>query len=265
MSEEAFLELESHRLHYRIDGDAADPSLPWILFCNSLGADLRMWDPQAQALAGRFNVLRYDRRGHGQSGPPPAPYSIDDLGRDALALLDALKIERAHFCGLSIGGLTGQWLGLHAGNRLDKIVLCATAAKIGDAQSWAARIASVKADGLAPLVPATAERWFTPKFNAEHPGATTPILETFAKIDPEGYMGCCAALAEADLRPEIGAIGNPVLGISGDDDAVCPPADLQDIADRVQNGRHVSLAGRHLVNVESAQAFNGALLDFLKD
>lgn len=265
MSEDAFLALPSHRLHYRIDGDAANRALPWILFCNSLGTDLRMWDPQAAAMAGRFRVLRYDCRGHGQSGTPPGPYSIGDLGGDALALLDALKIERAHFCGLSIGGLTGQWLGLHAGDRLGKIVLCATAAKIGDAEGWAARIAAVKASGLAPLVPATAERWFTPRFNAEHAALTAGILETFSKVDPKGYNGCCAALAEADLRPEIGAICNPVLAISGDDDAVCPPSDLQDIADHVQSGCHLSLPGRHIVNLESARAFNEALLEFLQD
>src|SRR3546814_6307581 len=112
----AFLDLPTHRLHYRVDGDSG----PWLTFCNSLGTDLHMWDRQAEALSGKFRVLRYDRRGHGESTAAPAPYSLADLGGDVLALLDALRIERTHFCGLSIGGLVGQWLGVHAGERLDR-------------------------------------------------------------------------------------------------------------------------------------------------
>lgn len=264
MPQDAFLELPTHRLHYRIDQEAAAPSAPWLVFCNSLGTDLHMWDAQVDALARHFRVLRYDRRGHGRSTAPPAPYALADLGRDALLLLDALNIARAHFCGLSIGGLCGQWLGIHAGERLDKIVLCATAARIGTAASWGERVAAVEANGLAPLTAATAERWFSPAFTAAHAELTGQILDTFAKVDPEGYIGCCTALADADLRAAIATIANPVLAISGDDDAVCPPSDLHYIADTVRAGRHISLPGRHIVNLESAPAFNAALLDFLK-
>lgn len=261
MSKDGFLELPSHRLHYRIDGGRADA--PWLLFCNSLGTDLHMWDAQATALAGPFRVLRYDRRGHGQSTTPPPPYSLADLGKDALALLDALQIGRASFCGLSIGGLVGQWLGINAGHRFERIVVCATAAKIGTAEGWNARIEQVRASGLAPMTAATAERWFTPAYNAAHAGVVAGILDTFVTVDPAAYAGCCAALAEADLREDIQRIGVPVLAVSGDDDPVCPPSDLQFIADRVPDGRHVSLPGRHIVNIESAPAFNRELAAFL--
>ncbi|MGY1408579.1 3-oxoadipate enol-lactonase [Luteimonas sp. A611] len=256
----SFLDLPRHRLHYRIDGGAG----PWLLLCNSLGTDLQMWDAQAAALSEHFRVLRYDRRGHGASSAPPPPYTLAELGGDALALLDALGIERTHFCGLSIGGLVGQWLGVHAGERIDRLVVCATASRIGTAEGWNARIAQVQAGGLAPVISATAERWFTPGFIAAHPDAVEAILKRFTEVSAEAYIGCCAALAEADLRGDIARIERPLLAVSGDDDPVCPPAELQAIADGVANGRHVALPGRHIVNIESASAFNALLLDFLR-
>lgn len=255
----ALLELSTHQLHYRVDGDAG----PWVVFCNSLGTDLHMWDAQVEALSTRFRVLRYDRRGHGQSTAAPGPYTLADLGGDVLALMDALEIERAHFCGLSIGGLVGQWLGIHAPERIERLVVCATAVKIGTAESWNQRIALVQDKGLTPLLDATADRWFTPDFIAANPGVVKDILARFAAVSAEGYAGCCAALAGADLRAQINRIGVPVLAISGDDDPVCTPDDLQAIADGVADGRHLSLPGRHIVNIESAEAFSAALADFL--
>ena len=256
----AFLNLPTHRLHYRIDGERG----PWLTFCNSLGTDLHMWDAQVGVLSSSFRVLRYDRRGHGASGAPPAPYSMADLGGDVLALLDSLDIGRTHFCGLSIGGLVGQWLGIHAGDRLDRLVVCATAARIGTAESWRARSEQVRDHGLAPLLEPTAERWFTPPFNASQPAVVRDILQRFAATSVEGYRGCCAALADVDLRAELGRIGMPLLAISGNDDPVCTPDDLQAIADGVAEGRHLSLPGRHIVNIESAREFNAALVDFLR-
>lgn len=255
----ALLELSTHRLHYRVDGDAG----PWLVFCNSLGTDLHMWDAQVEALSTRFRVLRYDRRGHGRSTAAPGPYTLADLGGDVLALMDALEIERAHFCGLSIGGLVGQWLGIHAPERIERLVVCATAVKIGTAESWNQRIALVQGRGLTPLLGATADRWFTPDFIAANPDVVEDILARFAAVSAEGYAGCCAALAGADLDADIGRITVPVLAISGDDDPVCTPDDLQAIADGVADGRHLSLPGRHIVNIESAEAFSAALADFL--
>lgn len=256
-----YFNLPGYRLHYRIDGD--DQAAPWLLFCNSLGTDLHMWDAQAAVLSRHFRVLRYDRRGHGRSSAPPPPYSLADLGGDVLALLDARGIERVHFCGLSIGGLTGQWLGIHAGQRLNKLIICASAAKIGTAEGWAARVDDVRMNGLSALIGATAERWFTPGFKAAEPGIVGPVLESFAATSVEGYAGCCMALAGADFREDIKQIAHPLLAISGDDDPVCPPPDLEYIAARVRQGRHLSLRGRHIVNIEASRAFNAALLDFL--
>lgn len=255
-----FLDLPSHRMHYQIDG-AQDR--PWLVFCNSLGTDLTMWDAQIAELSSHFQILRYDRRGHGLSDAPPAPYAIADLGGDVLALMAGLGIEKAHFCGLSIGGLTGLWLAQNAPQHFERMVLCATAAKIGTAESWMARASDVAQNGLAPLCAATAERWFTPDFAARAPELVEDILSRFAATTREGYIGCCAALAAADLRPELAQIALPLLTIAGADDPVCPPADLEHIARNVQQGQSLSLSGRHIVNIESATAFNRALLAFL--
>jgi 3-oxoadipate enol-lactonase len=256
--------LPRHQLHYRIDGDTEDGgSKPWLMFCNSLGTDLHMWDTQARELSDRFRVLRYDRRGHGRSTAPSAPFTLSDLGKDVLALLDALQIDRTHFCGLSIGGLTGLWLCLHASERVDRVIVCATAAKIGSAENWNVRIDTVRRDGLEGLAPDTMARWFTPTFATAERATVDAIIDVFSETSLNGYVGCCAALADADLHKEIERIGNPLLAISGKDDPVCPPADLEAIASGVQQGRHVSLPGRHIVNVESQVAFNTVLSQFL--
>ena len=255
-----FIDLSSHRLHYRIDGES---DLPWLVMSNSLGTDLHMWDTQVAALSGHFRVLRYDQRGHGESTAPPSPYSMADLGGDVVALLDALGIERAHFCGLSIGGLIGQWLAVNAGQRLDRLVVCATAAKIGTNDGWQARIAQVREQGLTVLAQATAERWFTPAFNANRAEVVKAMLATFTAVSADAYCGCCSALAVADFRESLHGANGPVLAISGDDDPVCPPSDLQYIAANIASGRHASLPGRHIVNLESPREFNALLLDFL--
>ncbi|WP_024889961.1 3-oxoadipate enol-lactonase [Luteimonas huabeiensis] len=257
---DAFLDLPTHRLRYRIEGAHG---APWLTFCNSLGTDLRMWDPQVAALCGRFRILRYDRRGHGGSTAPPGPYAIGDLGGDVLALWDALGIARSHYCGLSIGGLTAQWLALHAAHRLDRVAACATAARIGTPGSWQARIAQVRAHGLDGLLAGTRERWFTAAFAAAHADAVDDVLRTFRATGVEGYAGCCHAVGEADFRDRLHAIGVPLLAVAGDDDPVCPPSDLRRLAEAVADGRFVSVPGRHLCNLESPERFNAALAAFL--
>src|ERR1700723_2960446 len=162
----AFIGKDSDKIHYELSGviDA-----PVVVFSNSLGANLSMWDPQLPEMETRFRVLRYDTRGHGQSSGAPGAYSIEQLARDVLALLDALQIERAHFCGLSMGGMIGMWLGLNAEKRLNKIVLSNTAAKIGKAETWNARIENVRKGGMTAVSAAVWERWFTPAFRARSP------------------------------------------------------------------------------------------------
>ncbi len=257
----AFLDLPTHRLHYRIDG-AEDA--PWLTFCNSLGTDLSMWDLQVAELSKDFRILRYDRRGHGQSTAAEGPYTVDQLGGDVVALWDALQIQRTHFCGLSIGGLTGQWLGLHAADRLDRLVVCATAARIGTAESWAQRIAGVRERGLKPLAEGTVTRWFTEHFTDTHEEQVKAIIDIFLATTPEGYAGCCEAVAQADFREALGRITVPLLAIAGDDDPVCPPADLQHIADAVADGHFVQVGGRHICNIESPADFTAALRAFLR-
>ncbi|MDP5308033.1 3-oxoadipate enol-lactonase [Paracoccus spongiarum] len=256
------LDLPTHRLHYRIDGAGDDR--PWLTFCNSLGTDLHMWDAQIAGLSDGFRILRYDRRGHGRSGRPDTLPALGDLGRDVIALWDGLGIAQSHFCGLSIGGLTGQWLGIHAPERIGRMVVCATAARIGSADAWRARIDEVAAHGLQGLLSATAERWLTPAFRAARPAEAEAILAGFAATPAEGYVGCCAALAGADLRDQIARIACPLLAISGEDDPVCPPAELQAIAEAVQQGAHLSLPGRHIVNLEAPARFTATLRDFLQ-
>jgi 3-oxoadipate enol-lactonase len=259
-----YLDLPTHRLHYRVEADVADNSdKPWLIFCNSLGTDLHMWDGQIAYFGQDFRVLRYDRRGHGLSSAPTPPYELADLGNDVIALMDALSIERANFCGLSIGGLTGQWLGVHAGQRLSKLVVCATAARIGTEDGWKSRIDSVRQSGLGPMRSGTAERWFSPAFVADNPDKVNAILDKFETTSQDGYVGCCAALAGADLTADLSRLTVPVLAVSGNDDPVCPPVDLADIASAVRNGRHISLAGRHIINIESAASFNKIVGDFL--
>lgn len=255
-----YIDLPGHRLHYRIDGTEGRP---WLTFCNSLGTDLHMWDAQIADLSAHFSILRYDQRGHGGSGTPPPPYSLADLGSDLITLLNELGAARTHFCGLSIGGLVGQWLAVHAKTRLDRIILCATAARIGTHEGWTTRIADVSANGLDGLRKATAERWFSPHFGASHSETVSAILDRFVTTSGSGYVGCCAALADADLRRDLAGITAPVLAIAGEDDPVCSTADLAAIASGVQRGALQLLPGRHIVNVESASAFNAAVLRFL--
>src|SRR5277367_5823511 len=161
------------RLWYQIDGSAAAPML---VLSNSLGTDLTMWDPQMPALLRQFQVLRYDPRGHGQSSQEPAsvspqPYLVDRLGRDVVALLDACGVARAHFCGLSMGGMTGMWLGREAPDRIDRLALCNTAARIGPPEVWDKRVETVRASGMTAIIPAVIERWFTAPFQARDPAA----------------------------------------------------------------------------------------------
>jgi len=256
-----FLDLPTHRLHYRIDGTEG---APWLTLCNSLGTDLTMWDLQVAELARDYRILRYDRRGHGQSTTAEGLYTIDQLGGDVVALWDALQVGRTHFCGLSIGGLTGQWLGLNAAGRLDKLVVCATAAKIGTAESWAERIALVQAQGLKPLAEGTLMRWFTEHFSDSHQEQVRAIVDIFLATAPAGYAGCCNAVAQADFRDQLARITVPLLAIAGDDDPVCPPTDLQHIAERVADGRYVQVAGRHICNIEASADFTTALREFLR-
>lgn len=247
-------------LHSRLDGPERAPAL---LLCNSLGTTLEMWEPQVPALATRFRLVRYDRRGHGGSPVPPGPYSIEDLGRDAIALLDELGIERASFCGLSIGGMVGMWLASEAPERIDRVVLCCTAPILPPREQWLERATTVRAQGVAAIADASLDRWFTPL-------APRSLVETFRTMlvatPAEGYAGCCEALADLDLRDRLAAIEAPTLVITGAEDPVAPPEAGELLAACISGARHVTVAGtRHIANAEQPSTFTQHLLAHLTE
>ena len=248
-------------LHYELAGPAGAPV---VVLSNSLGTTLEMWAPQVEALARTFRVLRYDTRGHGRSELPPPPYAIDDYGRDVLALLDLLDIERAHFVGLSMGGLTGQWLGIHASSRIDKLVLSNTAACIGKPEGWRERIELVRSRGLDEVAAGSPARWFTQAFAAAHGPTVEALTARLRTLSPEGYAAGCDVLARTDLRGEIARIACPTLVIAGEHDPVTTVADAQFMVDRIRGAQLVTVDASHLSNVEAAQAFTEALLNFLR-
>lgn len=236
---------------------------PVLVLSNSLGTDLSMWEPQMADLTGRFRVLRYDTRGHGQSSVTAGDYTIEQLGHDVLDLLDTLKLDRVHFCGLSMGGAIGIWLGVNAPQRLHRLVLCNTAARIGTREMWDARIATVRKEGMKPVAAAVIQRWFTPEFRASFP---EPVAKAQAMIEtspPAGYAACCAAIRDMDQQDTVGQIKVPALIIYGRKDPVTPSADADFLNDRIAGSVKVGLDAAHLSNVEQAVAFTDAVSSFL--
>ena len=249
-------------LFHRLEGPEGAPVL---LLSNSLGTTHEMWQPQMAALTPRFRVLRYDSRGHGASGVPEGPYTLEMLGRDALALTEALGIERFAFCGLSMGGMVGQWLGLNAAERVTRLVLCNTAAHIGKPEMWNQRIETVRQGGMEAIVDAVIDRWFTKAFQAAEPEAVATVRKQILSIDPAGYVACSAAVRDVDYLGELHRIRTPTLVVNGLADVALPPALGEAIAERIPNCGLVAFDAAHLSNIEAREAFNGALLDFLEE
>ncbi|MDP9941926.1 3-oxoadipate enol-lactonase [Ectopseudomonas alcaliphila] len=250
-------------LNYLLEGPAGAPVL---VLSNSLGTDLHMWDAQIPAFTQHFQVLRYDTRGHGRSLVSEGPYSIEQNGRDVLALLDALDIAKAHFCGLSMGGLIGQWLGINAPERIERLVLCNTAAKIGSDEVWNPRIEMVLRDGqvaMGALRDASIARWFTAEFAEAHGDKVEPIVGMLAQTSPEGYAANCAAVRDADYRDEIARISAPTLIVCGTADVVTTPEHGRFMQQQIAGAQLVEFHAAHLSSVEAGEAFTQAVLDFL--
>ena len=257
------VQLAEGELNYQLDGPHGAPVL---VLSNSLGTELGMWDTQIPAFAEHFQVLRYDTRGHGQSLVSEGPYSIEQLGHDVLALLDALHIDKAHFCGLSMGGLIGQWLGINAGSRLRSLVVCNTAAKIGEPAVWNPRIETVLREGQTAMVAlrdASIARWFTPEYAQANPDQAKRITDMLAATSPQGYAANCAAVRDADFRDQLGAIDVPTLVIAGTEDAVTPPSGGHFIQARVPGAQYAEFYAAHLSNVQAGDAFSQRVLEFL--
>ena len=244
----------------RIDGPAGAPVL---ILSNSLGTNWALWDAQLPALTARFRVLRYDTRGHGSSPVTAGPYSVAMLAHDVLRLLDTFQVERAHFCGLSLGGMTGLWLGIHAAERIDRLVLANTAPRIATPDIWNARIASVRQGGMRAINDAVLERWFTAGFRARAPEAVSRIGAMLLATPPEGYVACCVALRDADEWPGVAGIRAPTLVIAGTHDVATPAAEGRQIAERIAGAHCVELDAAHISNVEVADRFTAELIGFL--
>jgi 3-oxoadipate enol-lactonase len=255
-----FAESDHAQIHYALEGQ---PEKPVLVLSNSLGTNFSMWDPQIPELLKSFRVLRCDTRGHGQSSITPGPYSIDRLAKDVLALADALKLDRFHFCGLSMGGMIGMWLAINAPERLNKLVLCNTAAKIGTPEMWNARIDTVRKQGMQPVAAATMERWFTAAFRAKNPHTVAGIQKMVEAVPPAGYAANCAAVRDFDSREQLHQVHTSTLVISGTHDPATTPADGQFLAARIPGARYVELNAAHLSNIEDADSFTREVVTFL--
>ncbi|HEV2611889.1 MAG TPA: 3-oxoadipate enol-lactonase [Noviherbaspirillum sp.] len=258
-----FFDSKDVRLHYRIDGRGDDERAPWLILSNSLGTTLDMWAPQMTALRSEFRILRYDTRGHGESGVPAGPYDIAQLGSDVVSLMDHAGIPRAHFCGLSMGGMTGLWLGINQPERIDRLALCNTGAKIGTPDAWNTRIHTVNAEGMAAIVPAVLDRWFTPGYRQQAQEEIERVRQMLLQTPAAGYTANCAAVRDMDQRDGVSTITAPTLVIAGTHDLATTPQDGRFIADRIAGARYVELDAAHLSNMEQAEAFNRTLADFL--
>jgi 3-oxoadipate enol-lactonase len=249
------------RIAYRLDGDAGHPVL---VLSNSIATDHRMWDRQIAALTKSFRVLRYDTRGHGGSDAPVGAYSLDRLGRDVIELMDALDIGRAHFCGLSLGGFVGQWLGLRAPDRIDRLILSNTSSYLGPAARWDELITRVLRDrNMAAMADMFIGNWFPSQMIRDEPDTIDAFRSTILRTAPEGLAGCFAVVRDADLRRTNTLIELPTLVIGGEDDTVTLASHSEEIARAIPRSRLVLLPGVHMLNVERQDAFLEAVLGFL--
>lgn len=247
-------------LHYALAGDQ---SAPVLVLSNSLGATMDMWQPQLAELSTHFQVLRYDTRGHGLSSVPPGPYSIAQLGGDVIGLLDHLKLDRAHFCGLSMGGITGMWLALNHPDRINKLVLSNTAAYIGPAENWTNRAAAVQKNGMTSIADAVVERWLTPDYAQEHANQVQHLKAMLTSTPADGYAANCIAIRDNDLRKEVDGIRAPTLVISGNGDIPTPPSDGKFLHSQIKGSEYLELEAAHLSNQQQASKYTDALIKFL--
>jgi len=248
---------------YRFDGPEDGPV---VMMSNSLASNYAMWDPQIPALTDKYRVLRYDQRGHGGSEATNPPYSFDLLLEDACALLNALGIGKVHFCGLSMGGMTGQLFGAKHPEMLHSLILCDTTSKMPDPSVWDARIEAARGDGMAALAPSTLERWFTAPYREKMPRAVERIHDMIAATPVNGFVGCCKAIQALNQTRLLSGIKTPTLIIVGADDPSTTVEHSEIIHGEIAGSKLVVLDdAAHLSNIEQADKFNTALRTFLDD
>jgi len=236
---------------------------PTVLFSNSLGTDKGMWEPQVNALKADYRIVTYDTRGHGASEVVENT-KLENLGADAIDILDGLSIAKAHFCGISMGGLTGLWLGIHHPDRFHSVTMANAAARIGVPVAWHERAETVVGHGLAPVVSGTPARWFSDDFDYKQDALAMRTIQSLADTSPQGYAAACRALAGADLREQISQIHIPALIIVGTRDPVTTVADGQFMQAHIPDSKLSKLAASHLSNIEQPEDFSQELRHFIE-
>ena len=247
-------------IHYEVAGSHQSPVL---VLSHALGTNLTLWDHQVEVLQSSFRILRYDSRGHGQSSANHGPYTISMLASDVLTLLDELGVARAHFCGVSMGGLVGQYLAVHHPERVEMLVLSNTAAKIGTAAKYDRRIQEVTKAGMTEVVDEVLEGWFSNRFRGMQPSIVASFAEALRQTSPEGYIGCCQAVRDADLSEDVERIKASTLIIAGTEDQATTVAASQFLHQKIQGSQMIALESAHLCCIEAAREFTEYLNRFL--
>ncbi len=247
-------------IHVEVEGPERAPVL---MLCNSLGTDLHMWDPQVAPFTKQYRLVRYDRRGHGKSGAPQGPYSMERLGRDVLAILDGLGLDKVNWCGLSMGGMVGMWLGAHAPERVERLILSNTSCYYADKTLWDMRIAAVRSDGLEPLANRILTLWFSQEFRERAPAAVAAMKATLMATPVEGYIGCCAAVRDMDHRDILQKIAAPTLIIAGRHDPATNLEAAEFIRERIAGATLCVLDAAHISNIERPAEFSAEVFQFL--
>jgi 3-oxoadipate enol-lactonase len=257
---DGYCDTPAGRLHYRVDGPENGPA---VLLSNALGTTLDLWSAQVEILRQTYRVIRYDTRGHGESSAPAGEYTLDGLGDDALRVLDAAAAGTVHVCGISLGGLTAMWLGVHRPARVRGLILANTSARVGTAERWSERAAKARAEGMAAIADLNMPNWFTPAFRAREAPTVARFHRMVASCNVDGYLGCCAALRDADLRPVINTVSVPTVIVAGDQDPSTTVADAEFIRREIRGATLVTLGAAHLSNVECADAFSSHVQSLL--
>lgn len=255
-----FLKVNNTRLFYRLEGREG---LPVLVLSHSLGCDHGMWEPQMPDLLQYFQVLRYDTRGHGASEVPPGDYTLEQLGRDVLGLVDALNLPSFSWCGLSMGGAIGQWLAINTAERLQNLVLANTAPRFGTRELWDARISAVRQGGIKAILDAVMQRFFAPEMLEQNDPQVHSIRLVMLGTDPNGYVGCCVGLRDMDYTALLDKIKVPTLVIGGDRDPSTPWAETGAVLAReIAGAKSVILPTAHLSNLARPHSFGTAVMEF---
>lgn len=251
---------QAKSIHYELCGPTDSPVL---VLSHALGTNLNLWDDQVKALRGSFRILRYDSRGHGRSPADSGPYTISLLAADVLNLLDELGVTSAHFCGISLGGMVGQYLAIYHPERISSLILSNTATRIGTREKWDRRIQRVMEGGMPAVLGEVLDGWFSARFRSVHGSIAESLADALKTTSPQGYIGCCGALRDADLSQLIGRVNAPALIIAGTEDQATTLAAAQFLHQEIRDSRLVTLKCAHLACVEAAGEFTDNLTRFL--